>query len=142
MPSSVCGCVCGLRALGYFDELLVQFRLITHELAVFGEQFLPVAGDVVHFQVLADELLATLGDLADNSVILLGKLDQFLSVLEVLSHWNVVDPGLQGVVEELEPLVAHVKDQGLAEEQVLESEACCHSSEVEQVSWKRHQVVN
>lgn len=44
-----------------------------------------------------------------------------------------MDPGLQGGVEELEPEVAHVEDEGAAQEQVLEAEAGRNPAEVEQV---------
>jgi hypothetical protein len=44
-----------------------------------------------------------------------------------------VDPRLELVVEELEPFIAHVEDKRVAQEQVPKSEACCYTSEVEQV---------
>ena len=39
------------------------------------------------------------------------------------SSRNVVDPGFEGRVEKLVPLVAHVEDEAAAEEEVLQAEA-------------------
>lgn len=51
-------------------------------------------------------------------------------VREVLLHWDVVDPGFELGVEELQPFIPYVEDQGAAQEKMLEAEAGCHTSEV------------
>ena len=54
-------------------------------------------------------------------------------LLEVRVDWYVVDPGLEGRIEKLEPLVTDVEHERLAHEQVLEAEAGSHAAEVEQI---------
>lgn len=49
---------------------------------------------------------------------------------EVLLHRDIVDPGFELRVEELLPLIAHVEHQGAAQEEMLEAEAGCYTSEV------------
>lgn len=51
-------------------------------------------------------------------------------IREVLLHWDVVDPGFELGVEELQPLIPHMEDQGAAQEKMLQAEAGCHTSEV------------
>ena len=43
-----------------------------------------------------------------------------------------MEPGHEGRVEELVPLVAHVEDEAAAEEEVLQAEAGRHAAEVEE----------
>lgn len=44
-----------------------------------------------------------------------------------------MNPGSHGRIEELEPFVANVVNERIAEEQMLESEACSYTTEVEQI---------
>ena len=43
-------------------------------------------------------------------------------------------PGLEGGVEELEPIIAYVEDDGITEKQMLQTETGSDPAEVEQVS--------
>lgn len=54
-------------------------------------------------------------------------------IREILLDWDVVDPGLELRVEELQPLVSNMKHQRTAEEEMFEAKAGSHASEVEQI---------
>ena len=61
-----------------------------------------------------------------------------LGIRQILFDRYVVDPGLHGRIEELNPVAvrvtrSYVEDQRLAEEQMLKAETCSHTPEVEQV---------
>lgn len=52
-------------------------------------------------------------------------------IRQILLDGDVVDPGLELSVKKLLPFIPHVKHQGTTEEEMLEAEAGCHTSEVE-----------
>ena len=54
-------------------------------------------------------------------------------MLHVLLHRDIVYPWPQQWVEEFHPLVPHMEDEGLAEEQMPQTEAGSHTPEVKQV---------
>lgn len=58
---------------------------------------------------------------------------QVPDVREILPDWDVVDPGLELRVKKLLPFISHVKHQGTAEEEMLESKAGRYSTKVEQI---------
>lgn len=54
-------------------------------------------------------------------------------VRQVLLDGDVVHPGAELRIEELHPLFRNMEHQGTAQEEVLQSEASCHASEVKEV---------
>ena len=56
--------------------------------------------------------------------------------MEISVNWYIVNPRFESAIEEFKPLVSNMEDQWLAQEQMLESKACCYTSEVEKVSAK------
>lgn len=52
-------------------------------------------------------------------------------IREILLDWDVVDPWLQLRVEELQPFISNMKHQGTTEEEMFETKAGSHTSEVE-----------
>ena len=64
-----------------------------------------------------------------------------LDIAEILLDGYIMDPGLHGRVEELEPIFAHVEHQGVTQEQVLQAETGRHTTEVEQVPGKERWMV-
>ena len=61
--------------------------------------------------------------------------------MKIWRNRNVVYPGLETGVEELEPRLAYVEDKRVTQEEMLQTEAGCNAAEVEQVparcnSWK------
>lgn len=52
-------------------------------------------------------------------------------IREILLDWDVVDPRLELRVEELQPFISNMKHQGTAEEEMFETKAGSHTSEVE-----------
>ncbi len=55
-------------------------------------------------------------------------------IRQVLFDRNVVNPGLELRVKELKPVLADVKNQRSTQEQMLQTEASSHTSEVKKVS--------
>ena len=109
----------------------VELGFEREQLGVLGKQLPPVASDVLHPEALGDEVAAAASDRPRRVVVLAREPDEVFGVGEVAAHRHVVDPGLEGRVEELEPLVVDVVDERVAEEEVLEAEAGGHAPEVE-----------
>ena len=57
-----------------------------------------------------------------------------LYVVAVGGNRDVVEPGLESSIKELQPVASHVEYQGVTEEEVLEAKARSHAAEIEQVS--------
>ena len=57
-----------------------------------------------------------------------------LYVVAVSGYGNVVEPGLESWIKELQPVASHMEYQGVTEEEVFEAKACSHAAEIEQVS--------
>ena len=51
-----------------------------------------------------------------------------------------MDPGLEGAVEELKPLIPYMEYQRLAQEKMLEPKTRCNASKVKQVSAKQQTI--
>ena len=90
--------------LGHF--VLDQFR-------VGAEQFVPVTRHVRQPQMILNKPRASLGNLGGNLGVLPGKLDEPVELLLPggAGDGDVVDPGLHGGVEILQPLVTYVEHQ-------------------------------
>ena len=95
----------------------------------------PVTFNIGHFQVVDDEATTSIGDLAYQLVVVPGKFDQGTELLLrcVTRNRNVMNPRLHSRIEKLDPFVAHVKHERIAEEKVLEPETCRYSPIVEQI---------
>jgi hypothetical protein len=84
-----------------------------------------------------DKVAAAPGNSFSHVVVFDCELDKVAGLAEVAPNRDVVHPGTEGGVEELEPLVVNVVHERVAQEQVFEAEAGRYSAEVEQVSAKR-----
>jgi hypothetical protein len=62
-----------------------------------------------------------------------GKLNELAGIAEILFDRYVMNPGLERSVEKLQPLVAHMKHDGIAQKQMLETKASCHAAEIKQI---------
>ena len=74
-----------------------------------------------------------LGHVLGDVLVLHGELNEVLSVVQVLVDGHIVHPRLESFVEKLEPFVANVKDERVAQKQVLETKAGGHAAKVKQI---------
>ena len=88
--------------------------------------------------MFSNELTPSGGNFLHHGIIFPRKLQHFADFLLAgrrgfwrISQGDVVEPGLEGGVEEFLPLVADVDDKAAAEEQVFEAEAGRHAAVVE-----------
>lgn len=101
------------------------------------EQMLPIALDIAHAQMLGYELVAAVGDRFGHTIVVHHELNEIARVAQVLFDGYVMNPWLERIVKELEPVIAHLEDDRFAEEQVLVSKTRCNAAEIEKISLQR-----
>lgn len=53
-------------------------------------------------------------------------------IFEILSHRDIVHPGLKSRIKELQPVISHMEDHGFTQEEMLVTEGSSNSSEIEE----------
>lgn len=79
------------------NDLIIIFPscyIVGQEFGVFSQEVLPVTGDVIHLQMVYDELASPFSNFLSNIIICFYKLQQLLDIGEVCFNWDVVNPWL------------------------------------------------
>jgi len=100
-----------LSTAAYLNERRIALNRVLEQRGVADQQSSPVAANVRKLEMLAQKRGTAFRNLAHLRIMLARKLQELLQVglVSPALHWDVVEPGPQGGIEELLPFVAHVE---------------------------------